>query len=42
MPLRGTLDVTKAKKLIKFQSRWPLEKGYPAYIRWYKSIFKKT
>tara|TARA_B100000963_G_scaffold272082_1_gene240272 strand:- start:2459 stop:3475 length:1017 start_codon:yes stop_codon:yes gene_type:complete len=40
MPLRGTLSITKAQKLIKFRSRWPLEKGYLKYISWYKSIFK--
>ena len=41
MPLRGTLSVSKAEKLLKFRSRWPLEKGYIKYISWYKSIFKK-
>ena len=41
MPLRGTLDTSKAKKLINYESRWPLEKGYPKYIDWYKNIYKK-
>ena len=41
MPLRGTLSVSKAEKLLKFRSRWPLEKGYIKYISWYKSILKK-
>lgn len=41
MPLRGTLDVSKAKKLINFNSKWSLDRGYPAYINWYKNIFKK-
>ena len=40
MPLRGTLSVSKAQKLIKYKSKWPLEKGYSKYIHWYKSIFK--
>ena len=40
MPLRGTLSISKAEKLIKFKSKWPLEKGYLKYINWYKSIFK--
>ena len=41
MPLRGTLDTSKAKKLINYESRWPLEIGYPKYIDWYKNIYKK-
>lgn len=36
MPERGTLDVTKAKKLIGYGPQYPLEKGYVEYIRWYK------
>ena len=41
MPIRGTLDVSKAKKLLNFESKWSLDRGYPAYIRWYKDLFKK-
>ena len=41
MPLRGTLDTSKAKKLINYESGWPLEIGYPKYIDWYKNIYKK-
>lgn len=41
MPIRGTLDVSKAKKLLNFESKWSLDRGYPAYIRWYKYLFKK-
>ena len=40
MPLRGTLSVEKAKRLIKYKSEWSLEKGYPQYINWYKGLFK--
>tara|TARA_B100002019_G_C21237631_1_gene583668 strand:+ start:95 stop:1117 length:1023 start_codon:yes stop_codon:yes gene_type:complete len=40
MPIRGTLSVSKAQKLIKFKSKWPLEKGYLKYIDWYKRVFK--
>tara|TARA_B100000886_G_scaffold339213_1_gene303999 strand:- start:8292 stop:9311 length:1020 start_codon:yes stop_codon:yes gene_type:complete len=39
MPIRGTLDITKAKKLINYKSEWPLELGYPRYIEWYKNLF---
>jgi nucleoside-diphosphate-sugar epimerase len=41
MPKRGTLSISKAKKLIKFRSKWSLEKGYLRYIDWYKKIFLK-
>ena len=40
MPLRGTLDTAKAKKLINYKSNWSLERGYPRYINWYKNIYK--
>ena len=29
----------KAEKLLGFNSKWPLEKGYVEYINWYKQIF---
>ena len=29
MPVRGTLSNLKAKRLLGFRSKWPLEKGYP-------------
>ena len=40
MPLRGTLDVSKARKLLNFHSKWPLDIGYPKYITWYKDLLK--
>ncbi len=40
MPVRGTLNITKAKKLINFSPQWSLNKGYPKYIKWYKKIYK--
>lgn len=39
-PLRGTLDTSKAKKLINFKSSWSLDKAYPNYIKWYKNLHK--
>jgi len=39
MPERGTLSVEKARKLIGYDPKFPLEKGFPKYIAWYKSIF---
>ena len=38
MPVRGTLSVEKAKKLIGYNPNWSLEKGYPQYIEWYKKF----
>ena len=38
-PIRGTLSIKKAQKLINYSPSWPLEKGFPEYIKWYKSIF---
>lgn len=40
MPLRGTLNIDKARDLLNYQPSWSLEKGYPNYINWYKEIFK--
>ena len=40
MPIRGTLSISKAKKLIGYESKWPIETGYLEYINWYKSFFK--
>ena len=38
-PDRGTLSVEKAKRLIGYDPQWPLEKGFPKYIEWYKSTW---
>ncbi len=40
-PSRGTLSIEKAKKLINYNSTWPLEKGYVDYINWYKDLYNK-
>ena len=40
-PHRGTLSTKKAEKLIGYKSKWPLEKGYPEYIKWYTEFFEK-
>ncbi len=37
VPKRGTLSISKAKKLLGFKSQFPLEKGFSRYIQWYKS-----
>lgn len=41
MPARGTLCVDKARELIGYNPSWPLAKGYPRYIEWYKDLFAR-
>ena len=41
MPDRGTLSVDKARSLIGYEPTWPIEKGYPQYIAWYKELFER-
>lgn len=41
MPERGTLDVSKARRLIGYEPSWSLDKGYPRYIAWYKDMFAR-
>ena len=38
MPHRGTLSIQKAKDLIGYEPKWPVEKGYLEYINWYKKF----
>lgn len=38
MPERGTLSVDKARKLLGYEPVFPLEKGFPRYIAWYKDL----
>lgn len=40
MPDRGTLSVEKARTLIGYEPSWPLDRGYPQYIEWYKELFE--
>ena len=35
MPERGTLLISKAKKLLNYNPSNALEQGYPKYIEWY-------
>jgi nucleoside-diphosphate-sugar epimerase len=41
MPERGTLSVDKARRLIGYEPRFPLEKGFVRYIDWYKDLAKR-
>jgi nucleoside-diphosphate-sugar epimerase len=39
MPERGTLDISKAKKLIGYKPKNPINTGYIKYISWYKKFW---
>ena len=39
MPERGTLDISKAKKLLGYNPLNPIDKGYVKYISWYKTFW---
>lgn len=41
MPERGTLSVEKAKSLIGYNPKNPVDVGYVKYIEWYKEFFSK-
>ena len=41
MPVRGTLCINKAKKLLGYKPRCDLNKGYVKYIKWYKNFLKE-
>ena len=40
MPERGTLDVSKARKLIEYQPSNSIDTGYIKYISWYKEFWE--
>ncbi len=42
MPARGTLAMEKAKRLLGYEPQFPIDKGFPRYIEWYKSLFKSN
>lgn len=42
MPLRGTLCIDKARRLLGYEPKNPIEVAFPKYIEWYKSVFDKT
>jgi nucleoside-diphosphate-sugar epimerase len=38
MPERGTLSVEKARRLLGYEPKYPLELGFKKYIAWYKGV----
>ena len=39
-PSRGTLDISKARKLLAYNPQYPIEIGYPKYIDWYSDLWE--
>jgi len=38
MPFRGTLSVQKAREMLGYAPKHPIEVGFPKYISWYRSL----
>jgi nucleoside-diphosphate-sugar epimerase len=38
MPFRGTLSVQKARRMLGYAPKNPVEVGFPKYISWYRSL----
>jgi len=38
MPERGTLDISKARRLLGYEPQFPVEKGFLQYLQWYKGL----
>ena len=37
-PDRGTLCVDKAREMIGYEPRYPIEEAIPRYVEWYRSL----
>jgi nucleoside-diphosphate-sugar epimerase len=42
MPERGTLNIDKARSLLGYEPKYPIEKGFVKYIQWYKTFLEKN
>ena len=38
MPVRGTLSIQKARELLGYAPKFPVDIGFPMYIEWYKGL----
>lgn len=38
MPVRGTLSVAKARRMLGYAPRFPIEEGFARYVEWYRSL----
>jgi nucleoside-diphosphate-sugar epimerase len=42
MPQRGTLSIDKARRLLGFEPKNPIEVGFPKYIEWYMQMERSS
>lgn len=42
MPIRGTLSVKRAQRLLDYSPKNPIDVGFPKYIAWYRELYRKT
>ena len=42
VPERGTLNISKAKKLLGYKPSYSIDTGYKKYIEWYKNFYKSA
>lgn len=40
-PVRGTLDISKARRLLGYSPQFSIEEGFGRYIQWYREIMEK-
>jgi nucleoside-diphosphate-sugar epimerase len=38
MPMRGTLCIDKARRLLGYAPAYPIERGFERYIQWYRRL----
>jgi len=41
-PIRGTLSTERARNVLSFEAKWPLEEGYKRYCEWYVDQWERT
>jgi nucleoside-diphosphate-sugar epimerase len=39
IPFRGTLNIDKAREMLGYEPKNPIDIGFPKYIQWYKQLF---
>lgn len=42
VPDRGTLEVSKARELLGYEPRYPIETGFMRYMDWYEQLFRRV
>jgi len=41
-PVRGTLSTNRARDVLGFEAKWPLETGYRRYCEWYVEQWERV